>query len=883
MLSDLLFRLRALFSHKTVDEELDEELRAHFEQEAEKFVKRGLSQDEAARQARLAFGGLDQVKEECRKARGVSWIETTIADVGYGLRVLRKNKSFTAVTVLTLALGIGASTAIFSLVNAVLLRPLPYGDPEHLVFVGTDAKDADRAIAYKHYEGWRQSSKSLEDIAIFYRNSGWSRVTLAVDEPEFAQGTFASANFFSVMGIAPAIGRAFTADEAARRERLLVLSDGLWKRKFGGSTGALGKTLLVNGQSFQIIGVMPASFQFPGRDVQFWAPITTNTNWTDQPAQDGIHSLGYFWRWHAVGRLKAGVPAETAQAELNAIGAQWRGDPGLEFKSANVVPLQVEVATSVRLALYMLLGSVLCVLLITCSNAANLMLARGATRYREMAIRTALGARRGRLVRQLITESMVLTFIAGCLGLAVASYGAQILISLAPGNIPRLEQTGTDVRVLGFALGISLLSAVVFGLIPAIKTSRGNPGDALRYGAPTAARKSRTRALLVVSEFALSLLLLTGAGLLMRSLMAVEAVDPGFRTENVVTMTLLLTHGAEASQQSTFYGEVLERLGALPGVQFAGGISGLFETEVDNHGLRIVEGRAPEPHERWTPLTWATVSGSYFQAMGAQLLKGRFFSDADGPDSQVVAIIDESLARRYWPNEDPIGKHFKGGDKRGKNDDWITVIGMVPDMRRSGLENNPTGHVYVWYKQDNYQFLTPDIVVRGNIAPDLLAKSLRGAVRTVNRNVVVSSMATMTDQLDLQLAPRRFQTGLLGLFAAIAVLLATIGIYGVMHYEVAQRTREIGIRMALGAQRKQVLWMVQRQALVVCLAGVIAGILPAVMGAHLLRSMLFGVVPGDPFSFAAAVCGLVLVALAASAIPARRAASVDPLAALRYE
>jgi predicted permease len=810
------------------------------------------------------------------------WVEMTIADVGYSLRVLRKNKSFTLVTVLTLALGIGASTAIFSLVNAVLLRPLPYRDPGHLVFVGTDAKDADRAIAYKHYEGWRQT-KSLEDLAIFYRNSGWSRVTLTTDEPVFAQGTFASANFFSVMGISPVIGRAFTADEVARRERLLVLSDGLWKRKFGGSTGALGKTLLVNGQSFQIIGVMPASFQFPGRDVQFWAPITTNTNWTDQPAPDGIHSLGYFWRWHAVGRLQAGVPAETAQAELNAIGAHWRGDPGFEFKSARVVPLQVEVANSVRLALYMLLGSVLFVLLIGCSNVANLMLAQGAARYREMAIRTALGARRGRLVRQLITESLVLSFIAGCLGLAVASYGAQILVSLAPGDIPRLEQTGTDIWVLGFTFGISLLAAVVFGFIPAIKTSRGNPGDALKAGAHTVVRKSRTRDLLVVSEFALSLLLLTGAGLLIRSLMAVEEVDPGFRMDKVITMTLRLPHGAAASRQPAFYGEVLERLRALPGVQFAGGISGLFETEVDNHGLRMVEGLAPEPRERWTPLTWATVSGSYFQAMGTQLLKGRFFSDADGPDSQVVAIIDESLARRYWPNEDPIGKHFKGGDKRGKNDDWITVAGMVRDMRRSGLENNPTGHVYVWYTQDQYQFLTPDIVVRGNIAPERLAESLRGAVRSVDRSVVFSSMATMTNQLDRQLAPRRFQTGLWGLFAAIAVLLTAIGIYGVMHYEVAQRTREIGLRMALGAQRKQVLWMVLRQALLVCLAGVIAGILPAVVGAHLLRSMLFGVVPGDPFSFAAAVCGLILVALGAGTIPARHAASVDPLVALRYE
>jgi predicted permease len=782
-------------------------------------------------------------------------------DIRHAGRCMRRNPGFTAVAVFTLALGIGANTAIFSVVNAVLLRPLPYNDPGRLVELST--------ISYDHFEFLKRGSHSFEHMAVYYRNTGWSRVTLTgIDEPESFQAAFVSTDFFPTLGVAPAIGRVFTAAEESKRERVTVLSDALWRRRFSATQDVVGKTLEIDGANFQVIGVMPPEFQMPAREAQFWAPIGTNRYWLDRPRPDGVHSSGFYLRWNILGRLKPGVDIRSAQAEMNGFATQLeRADPELNKGLAlTLLPLRIELGGSTRLALLVLLGAVALVLLIACSNVANLVLARGATRGREMAIRTALGAARARLIRQLLTESLSLASIAAVAGLGIAALGVRALVAFGPPDIPRLEQTGIDGGVLAFTLGISLLAAIFFGLMPAWKISQ-------------TAAKSRARRLkpaLVVFEFALSVVLLTGAGLLIRSILAIEAVDPGFTPQHILTMRVVLRPAS--------YEPLLQRMRALPGVQSVGGTQNLFELQTQNQaglGLRAVEGHEPEPPNRRTGVTWPTVSGDYFLAMGVRLLRGRTFSNRDGADSPLVAVIDESLARHYWPGEDPIGRRFKGQDSRGKHDDWLTVIGLVGDMRRHGLERQPSPHVFEWYKQSGG--FPRDLVVRTAGDPVRLVAALRGAVRDLDRTAVISSIETMEQQLGEQIAPRRFQTWLLALFSLLALVLASIGIYALMHYSVAHRTHEIGIRMALGARMGGVLAMVMRQGLSLCLLGLAVGLAGAWWISRLFASLLYGVTPADPLTFAVVSALLIFVAALASLIPAWRASRVDPLVALRHE
>jgi predicted permease len=884
-------RLRFLLQRQQRDQDLAEELRLHQEMKARELEKSGMPAQEAVRTARLGIGNPALIKEHSRRNWGFPPLESFFQDLRYAVRQLRKNRGFTAVAILTLTLGIGANTAIFSVVNAVLLRPLPYKEPSRLLILGGDTKEADYGIAYKHYQAWKSENHSFEDIAVAYRNSGWSRVTLTGGEPENVQGTYASANFFPIIGIAPVIGRVFTSDEEVRHERVVVLSHSLWKQRFGGSPGALGKRLQINGENFEVIGAMPPDFQFPASNVQFWAPITTNAYWHEQPLHDSIHGAGFYWRWTALGRLKPGVVLNVARADLDAISRQWEQDPELKLTGVNLFPLQVNVSSKARLALYLLLGAVSFVLLIACSNVANLMLARGTVRQREMAIRTALGAARSRLVRQLLTESMVLAAISGGLALLVSTWGTRALVSFGPRDLPRLEQTSVDGWVLGFTLGTSLLAAVFFGLLPAVRSSRSNPGEALKSGAQSGTsgtRRSYTSAILVGVEFALSMVLLTGSGLLIRSFLAVESVDPGFEPEHVLTMHIMLRE----KQPEIVYHQLLERVALLPQVHSVGGVTGLFEdADLTPWGLRSVEGHEPEPRERWkTPFRWTAVSGDYFSAMGVSLVKGRNFSSEDGPSSPPVAVIDESTARRYWPNEDPIGKHFKGFDARGYckpptgcRDEWVTVIGMVRDMRRHGLENEPVPHAYEWYTQTLDRHTPQDLVVRTTGDPSKLADTLRGAIRTVAPTAVISGVTTLKTEMREQLAPRLFQTWLLTLFAVIAVLLASVGIYGVMHYVVAQRTREIGVRLALGAQPKDVFCLVAGQGMLVAMAGLGVGLIAAFSLTRLLQSLLFRVKPTDPVTLLVVPLALCSVALLACYVPARKAMKVDPMIALRYE
>ena len=799
----------------------------------------------------------------------------------YALRTIRKNPGFAAITILTLALGIGANTAMFSVIYAVLLRPFPYRDPSRLALLfQTSPADSRQPILLPDFEILKSQSQSFSELAVYYKNTGFSRVTLTgIDEPESVQGGYVSANLFPLLGVSPSVGRGFTLEEEAQRERVVLLSHALWQRRFGSARDVVAKTLEIDGMRFQVIGVMPADFQFPARVTQFWAPITTNRYWLDRPVK-GTSGRGFYARWNAVARLKTGVSFERAQTEASVLARRLeQRDPDLnKGLGLSPVPLKVELGGSTRLALVILFAAVSFVLLISCANAAHFMLARGESRDREMAVRVALGARRADLIRQLLAESIALSLLAGCCGLLLAEFGVRALVAYGPRDLPRLEQAGMDAGVFAFALAISFAAAIFFGLIPAWKISRVAPNQSSKpggRGSSSAVALSHTRGLLVVMEFALTVVLLTGAGLLIRSFLAVQAIDPGFDTEHILSLRVSFPAGAS---NAWFYEQALERIRTIPAVRAAGAINGVFDLSVT--------GSAPaEPRTNGGPLrvraSWKSVRGDYLDALGVPLLRGRPFSPQDGPNAPLVAIIDQAMARRYWPGDDAIGKQFRGQDARGRNDDPLTVIGVIRDIRDHGREAQPTPHVYQPIAQSD--LVTPDLVIRTVGDPLKLAAILRDAVRSLDRAAIVSRITTIEQQLSDQISPRRFETWLLSLFSLVALALASVGIYGVMHYAVTQRKHEIGIRIALGAQPVNVVSMVLQQGMVLALPGLVVGLAAAQWLSDLSASMLFGVKPTDPATYISVALVLLGVAVAAVSIPAWRASRVDPLEALRQE
>lgn len=815
----------------------------------------------------------------------IAFLDPLRQDVVYASRALKRSRGFTAVACLTMVLGIGATTALFSVLHAVLLRSLPYHEADSLVHVlGDDPHDSRSGVSFRVVEDLRSANGLFSRVAVYYRNTGWSRITFGgAGDAESMQAGFTSASFFTTLGVSPSLGRVFDEAEERQRAPVAVLSTALWQRRFGGNPAVIGRTVEIDGRIATVIGIMPPEFRFPARDTQLWLPITTNRFWGDQPVRDGVHTRGFYARWNVVGRLRPGISAGAADAALQELQKRLaREDPDWNLGSGiRALPLRIEINTNARLALLVSFGSVCLVLLIACANVAHLLLARGAVRAREFSVRAALGATAGRMTQQLLTETLLLVTVAACGAMLLAEVLIRLLVQYGPPDLPRLDEARIDWAVVSFTLLISALATLLAGILPALRAGHNDPSEHLKSGRRTTTDSrvmTRTGSLLVVSELAFAVLLLVTCGLLLRSLHAAESVPLGFSPDHLLTARIRLPDGAGPVRQAAFEEQVLARLRSLPGVLFAGGIQSLFELDrPPENSLRAVEGQ-PVGQRVHGALTWTTVSGEYFRAMRIPLLSGRHFTERDTAASPLVAIVDEAMARRYWPHENPVGKRFKGQDERGAKDDWLTVIGVVGSARRQGVEQDPTPHVYQWHKQAGP---VNALVLRTAADPAGLARDVRAAVRALEARAVVTEVMPMAQQLARQTASRRFQAWLLTLFAGLALLLSMVGIYGVISYRTAQRTHELAIRMALGAPAGGVLVMVLRNGMSLAVRGLAMGFTAALVVTRILSSLLYGVTATDPATFAGVAVMLLAVAASAVILPAWRATRVDPLTALR--
>jgi putative ABC transport system permease protein len=803
---------------------------------------------------------------------------TLLQDLNYAVRMLFKRLGFTLTAIPALALGIGVNSAIFSVINTILLRPIPYAAQEELMILSevNPKKGPDQIpVAPPNLADWKSQNSVFKGLASYRSGTSASFNLTSEAEPERIQGAFISAGLLPVLGAQPGKGRNFTEDEEKPGSNLVaIISHGLWQRRFGSDPNILGRSLTLNGVSYSIVGVMPPDFQFPiqPEKVELWVPLSL----PKEVMQDRMaHML------RVVARLKTGVKQEQAQSEMNAIaGRLQQGFPNTNTDlGVVVVPMLDQIVGNMRVGLWILLGAVVFVLLIACANVANLLLARSTARRKEIAIRTALGASRLRLIRQLLTESALLSLLGGALGLLLAVGGLKLLVAISPSNIPRLQELRLDGRVLGFTFLVSLLTGIIFGLAPSLQSSRTDLTESLKEGGKTSsgAHNSQLRNALVVTEMALALLLLIGAGLMTQSFARLRQVKPGFNPENTLTMRITLPNNKYPAdtQGHAFYQLLLQRVSSQPGVQSADVVTSVPLSGQQTVFAFDIPGRpAPGPGEVLNA-DYRAASPGYFRTMGIPLIRGRFFTDDDRKGASRVLIINETMARRYWPNEEPVGKLVNVG--LGPHE----IVGVVGDVRQMGLEVGPNAEMYEPYLQTPWKSLT--LVVRSRSEPKNLAAAVIQEVRNVDKDQPVSNVKLLEDIVAEAIAQPRLYTMLFNIFAGVALLLAAVGLFGVITYSVSQRTREIGIRMALGGQQGDVLRLVVGQGVQLAAIGIAIGLLAALFTTRILATFLYGVSSLDPVTFAGGVVVLMAVTLLASFIPARRAIKVKPMIALRHE
>jgi putative ABC transport system permease protein len=869
-------RLGGIFGGEARERELAEELESHLQMHVDDNIRAGLSPVEARRLALLKLGGIEQTKETYRRQRGVPLLGDLWQDMRFGARVLRKQPAFTFIAVLTLALGIGANTALFSVINAVLLRPLPFPESDRILSLYETFKPSGQsALSVPNLRDWQQQNTVFEGIAAyvdgaFNLQSG--------DSPQRLLGLSVTANYFDVLGIKPQLGRTFlSGEDEAGSERVVVLSDALWRNNFGADPRIVNQTIPLNGQKYTVVGVMPPELSALTR-TQLWSPLVF---------PEGERTARGSRNYYAIGRLKEGVTLEQAGEQMSLIAAR------LEQQYADVQAgrgallqrYEDEIVGDVRQPLYMLMGAVGFVLLIACTNVANLLLARAAGRHREIAVRVALGAGRWRLVRQFLTEGLLLSIAGGLVGIATAWLALDLLGKLAFAFLPRASEIKLDLRVLGFTLLVSILTGILFGIAPTAQALKTNVQDALKDGGKGSAQGfggNLMRNILVVTEIAAAFVLLIGAGLLIKSFARLQSVDHGIKAENVLTAKLSLApeRYADGDALREFHRQVLERVAAMPGVEAAGLTSHLSVEQYGTNGYVAVEGKTYAPTQE--PLVeLRVVSPGYFRALGVALVRGRTFDERDTKDSPLGVVVNETMARAVWPGEDPIGKRVSG---RPIRPGWVPVIGVVADVKNMGLARPAAPEFYFNYAQGGEDILrNMTLAVRSRLDAGSLAAIVRREVQGVDPAQPLFEVQTMQSVLDDTISGWRLNMALLSVLAVLALVLALVGIYGVMSYNVTQHTREIGIRMALGARKTDILKLVLGRGVTLALTGVSIGLAISFGLTRLMSGLLFGVSATDPVTFGGIAALLFVVALLACYLPALRAIKVDPLIALRYE
>ncbi len=884
-----LLRCAGLFRNEQQSREFVEEIESHLLAHVDDNLRSGMSVEEARRQALVKLGGMQQLKENYEQRRSLPMLETLCSDIRFGMRMLRKNLGFTAVAMVTLALGIGGNTAIFSIVNGVLLNPLPFPQPDRLVTLHESKPNFEQgSISYPNFLDWQKDNRTFSSMAISRR---YSFSFTGRGEAEQLNAEFVSADFFPLLGVNPILGRTFTqAEEQPGAGPVAMISEGLWRRKFDGAADVLGKSITLDGRGYTIIGVIPARFHlhtpsFQEQDV--YAPIR---QWSNPLLMKRGAGLGI----HGIGRLKPGVTLAQARADMDEITRNLAttfpdADHGI---SASMLPLKEQMVGDVRPFLLVLLVAVGFVLLIACVNVASLLMARSSARSREFAVRIALGASRKRVIRQLLTESVLLGVAGGGIGLLLAAWGTHAALGRLPTAVPRAEEIGIDFRVLAFTTITSLLAGTLFGLAPALRTSQANPLTALKEGGRGGSGKHRAQSIFVVVEMAVALVLLIGAGLMVRSLTRLWSVDPGFNPRNVLSFGLKLPPAmmnASPERIRAALREIDDELASTPGVKAVSQTWGAIPMGSDDEQLFWLDGQ-PKPATE-NDMNWAVdyiVQPGYLNVMGIALQRGRFITTQDDEHSPLVVVIDDVLARRYFPNQDPIGKRIILNNTGAKRE----IIRVVGHVKQWGLDLDDTHSLRAQFylpcmqMPDDFIAMTPSgsaVMLRYEGSLSTVFDSLRNTNRQMSSQQIIYAVQTMESLISDSLAARRFAMIVLGVFATLALVLASVGIYGVIAYVVGQRTREIGIRMALGAQRKNVLYLILWQGARLALAGVCVGIAGALTLTRLMTKLLYGVSATDPVTFAGLALILTAVAIAACWLPARKAMQVDPVVALRYE